>query len=763
MFAKIIQSQYWIKNDHKLTIKIRNKILFVGRATCLTSLSVKAQISSSIIASINSSQAIKALIMIKLFSIKSHQPSNANSLSLLKVLFTSDDGVIKTIRCLSNICNRLNLEFIKKRNNNFTKLVFSLVFQLITLVATSQNAGPSIEMDGTNDYITMGGNSTLAVSSSQGRSFLMDFKPDNYGAALISRYVNFSSGSSSFSIAINSSGKVVVTGNGLNDINSTNAVALNQWQRLAVTISSSGQAKIYIDGILDGSGTITLNSSIPSTVLTLGTFNSTQLTNRYDGTLDNLVIWDGEMTAAEVSSYSTCLPLASSTDVIGKWSFEEESGTIAADSVGTLSGTLTSAALWSNDTSTIVCTTSTSNQNAGPSIEMDGTNDYITMGGNSTLAVSSSQGRSFLMDFKPDNYGAALISRYVNFSSGSSSFSIAINSSGKVVVTGNGLNDINSTNAVALNQWQRLAVTISSSGQAKIYIDGILDGSGTITLNSSIPSTVLTLGTFNSTQLTNRYDGTLDNLVIWDGEMTAAEVSSYSTCLPLASSTDVIGKWSFEEESGTIAADSVGTLSGTLTSVALWSNDTSTIVCTTNLCTDTISVSILDTTIIFDTSYVDVFDTNYVDVFDTNYVDVFDTNYVDVFDTNYVDVFDTNYVDVFDTIFITQIDTSYLTVTDTLIIDVSLIGINPLVFEYQVLIYPNPTNSILYIEIPQSMTGQLYRIELVNPIGQLIYSSQLNQQQLQINLSSFASAGTYTLLLKDSGGTVVDTRVIILQ
>ena len=523
MFTKIIQSQYWIKNDHKLTIKIRNKILFVGRATCLTSLSVKAQISSFIIASINSSQAIKALIMIKFFSIKSHQPSNANSLSLLKVLFTSDDGVIKTIRCLSNICNRLNLEFIKKRNNNFTKLVFSLVFQLITLVATSQNAGPSIEMDGTNDYITMGGNSTLAVSSSQGRSFLMDFKPDNYGAALISRYVNFSSGSSSFSIAINSSGKVVVTGNGLNDINSTNAVALNQWQRLAVTISSSGQAKIYIDGILDGSGTITLNSSIPSTVLTLGTFNSTQLTNRYDGTLDNLVIWDGEMTAAEVSSYSTCLPLASSTDVIGKWSFEEESGTIAADSVGTLSGTLTSAALWSNDTSTIVCTT--------------------------------------------------------------------------------------------------------------------------------------------------------------------------------------------------------------------------------NLCTDTISVSILDTTIIFDTSYVDVFDTNYVDVFDTNYVDVFDTNYVDVFDT----------------IFITQIDTSYLTVTDTLIIDVSLIGINPLVFEYQVLIYPNPTNSILYIEIPQSMTGQLYRIELVNPIGQLIYSSQLNQQQLQINLSSFASAGTYTLLLKDSGGTVVDTRVIILQ
>ena len=312
-------------------------------------------------------------------------------------------------------------------------------------------------------------------------------------------------------------------------------------------------------------------------------------------------------------------------------------------------------------------------QTAGPAIEMDGTSDYISMGTDSDLAVSTTQGRSFLLDFKADSYGGTLVSRYVNFNTGSSSFYISINSLGKIAVAGNGANAIQSTNTVALNQWQRLAVTVSASGQAKIYIDGVSNGSGTITLNSSIPAQEFTIGTLNTTATANRFDGTLDNLVVWDGEMTATEVSTYSSCLPYASNTDVIGKWSFEEQTGTTTADSAGTASGTLSSSNLWSNDTSTIVCTNQF------------------------------------------------------------------------------------------GLNPPVFDYQVLVYPNPTNNILFVDIPQNMIGQQYSLEIVNAIGQSMYGSILNQQQLQINLNSFASAGTYTLQIKDSGGIVVNTKVIILQ
>ena len=160
---------------------------------------------------------------------------------------------------------------------------------------------------------------------------------------------------------------------------------------------------------------------------------------------------------------------------------------------------------------------------------------------------------------------------------------------------------------------------------------------------------------------------------------------------------------------------------------------------------------------VFDT--IAVFDTTYIDVFDT--IAVFDTTYIDVFDT--IAVFDTTYIDVFDTIYLTQIDTVTLTVMDTLIIDISLIGTNPPMFAYQLLVYPNPTRDFIFIDIPASLQLLGYSIEIVNALGQTMFISTLNQSQLQVNLNTIGATGTYSLVIKDSTGIIVDTRMIILQ
>jgi len=159
----------------------------------------------------------------------------------------------------------------------------------------------------------------------------------------------------------------------------------------------------------------------------------------------------------------------------------------------------------------------------------------------------------------------------------------------------------------------------------------------------------------------------------------------------------------------------------------------------------------------FDT--IAVFDTTYIDVFDT--IAVFDTTYIDVFDT--IAVFDTTYIDVFDTLYVTQIDTVTLTVMDTLIIDISLIGINPPIFAYQLLVYPNPTRDFILIDIPASLQLLGYSVEIVNAVGQTIFTGILNQSQLQVNLNAIGATGTYNLVIKDSTGIIVDTRVIVLQ
>ena len=161
--------------------------------------------------------------------------------------------------------------------------------------------------------------------------------------------------------------------------------------------------------------------------------------------------------------------------------------------------------------------------------------------------------------------------------------------------------------------------------------------------------------------------------------------------------------------------------------------------------------NVFDTIVVFDTTYIDVFDT----------IAVFDTTYIDVFDS--IAVFDTTYIDVFDTLYITQIDTVTITVMDTLIIDISLIGTNPPMFAYQLLVYPNPTRDFIVIDIPASLQLLGYSIEIVNALGQSIFVSTLNQNQLQVNLNTIGATGTYNLVVKDSTGIIVDTRVIILQ
>ena len=93
--------------------------------------------------------------------------------------------------------------------------------------------------------------------------------------------------------------------------------------------------------------------------------------------------------------------------------------------------------------------------------------------------------------------------------------------------------------------------------------------------------------------------------------------------------------------------------------------------------------------------------------------------------------------------------------------DTNNIGINTLAFEYQLKVYPNPANQFFIVDIPEEMINNEYTLEILNFKG-LVYQQELNKQQLYIHLNLIA-AGTYTLLLKNSGGIIVNRRVIILQ
>ena len=145
---------------------------------------------------------------------------------------------------------------------------------------------------------------------------------------------------------------------------------------------------------------------------------------------------------------------------------------------------------------------------------------------------------------------------------------------------------------------------------------------------------------------------------------------------------------------------------------------------------------------------------NSVSVYDT--IPVYDTTYVTKYDT--IHVYDTTFVTVIDTVLV--VDTQHVAVTDTLIIDI-ITGINPLSVS-AIKVFPNPSFGQLVIENKNYSQTNTYTIEIKNSTGQQVFNSLLNQSQLVVDISQWAS-GLYFLKVNDGNSNTIETKKIILK
>lgn len=134
---------------------------------------------------------------------------------------------------------------------------------------------------------------------------------------------------------------------------------------------------------------------------------------------------------------------------------------------------------------------------------------------------------------------------------------------------------------------------------------------------------------------------------------------------------------------------------------------------------------------------------------------IYDTVITNVYDTTYVTITDTNYVTINDTI--------YISVTDTLIIDAVLTGINPPNNINTIKVYPNPSNTHIYINTGDYASMNGYTIRIDNSLGQTVYITPVNQQQYYVDLSSWTGNGTYFVYIIDNLSNTIDVRKIIIQ
>lgn len=105
---------------------------------------------------------------------------------------------------------------------------------------------------------------------------------------------------------------------------------------------------------------------------------------------------------------------------------------------------------------------------------------------------------------------------------------------------------------------------------------------------------------------------------------------------------------------------------------------------------------------------------------------------------------------------------STCSVKDTLFMTIVL-GINNTEKENTIKIYPNPASTTIEISNGDYTLMAGYKIEIANPLGQLVFVSDVNQNHFSINVSSWAKNGVYILKLYDSQNNVIENRKIVIQ
>lgn len=243
--------------------------------------------------------------------------------------------------------------------------------------------------------------------------------------------------------------------------------------------------------------------------------------------------------------------------LVGFWSFDETSGTTAADSSGNgLGGTLTGGPVW------------TAGHTNG-ALNFDGTDDYVNLGNPADLRMTGAMTLTAWVYVDTFTNAGRIIAKQGAYNNrgwslnveadGKASFQIAANSTTVQLV--------NSAATIPSGQWVHLAGVYEPGAALRLYVDGTLSNSNTTSIAASQHNNNLNVNIGRRPSGDLYFDGKIDEVQAYNKSLTASEVAALAaTTIP-----DLLGHWNLNETSGTTAADSSGNgLGGTLAGGPVW-------------------------------------------------------------------------------------------------------------------------------------------------------------------------------------------------
>ncbi len=380
-------------------------------------------------------------------------------------------------------------------------------------IAEDLTFGKCLSFDGVNDYIQLpemnidySTGFTVAVwvyyQSFKSYSRIIDLgngvKNDNI------LLLNDSTGKLIFHLFMNpnepSGKKVVVDG----------ILETNKWLHLVATIDTSGNAKIYKNGVEVGSGEVYVPNSVNQSTNYIGKSWNQKL---FHGKIADLKVYNRPLSPAEIEVLSKA-PLDVNRALQLHLPLDEIEGGIVADSsLNQLNGTVHGA--------TVV-----NDSKFGSCLSFDGNNDYIQL---PEMNIDYSKGFSVAAWVCFHRFYTS--SRIIEFSNGHENLSIMFATSGTkedlflavyIDQYASNAKMLMAKGILETNKWLYLVGTIDSSGNAKIYKNGVEVASGSVDLPASINRSQNIIG--NSPGVHRFLDGKMHDLKVYNRALLPQEI-----------------------------------------------------------------------------------------------------------------------------------------------------------------------------------------------------------------------------------------------
>jgi hypothetical protein len=357
-------------------------------------------------------------------------------------------------------------------------------------------------------------------------------------------------------------------GNGSSTITTTGAtaLALNTWYHITGTVDSSGLARVYLNGALDGTGAISLLTTSSGQNLRIG---YRAAVNAITGSVDEVRVYNRALSGAEVFQLYNFAP-----GPVGYWKLDENSGLTANDSSGNNNvGTLTNNPTWTTG-------------KFGSSIYFDPSsiNKYVDISQSSS--INDLPAFTYSLWIKPTQLQSNTIfqkgsgvSLYLENVSSGLRTQIYLNCSTTALQR-----YTTSTDNLSLNTWHHIEFIWDGGGCAlsniQLYLDGrpatqhvnSTDGSGT--KNSDSTKNIYIGNNYNST---DQIQGWVDDFKLYNYVRTPAQILEDMNSGHTVNSSPMV-YWKLDEGYNT-TANNIGTLASSTTpangtlSGAVWKQD----------------------------------------------------------------------------------------------------------------------------------------------------------------------------------------------